>query len=76
MKYLPSSDKLLAVTLAAVGTSAMAVLIAGLAFTVAPLPAHANPATAQKTGEPCAKCHTRPPALTEYGQKYKSSGKK
>jgi hypothetical protein len=35
----------------------------------------ANPAIAQKTGQPCAKCHTAPPALNDYGKKYKGSGK-
>ena len=31
----------------------------------------ATPAIAQKTGEACAKCHTAPPALNDYGKKYK-----
>lgn len=35
----------------------------------------ANPAIAQKTGQACAKCHTAPPALNDYGKKYKESGK-
>jgi len=36
----------------------------------------ANPAIAQKTGQACAKCHTAPPALNDYGKKYKDSEKK
>ena len=35
----------------------------------------ANPAIAQKTGQACAKCHSAPPALNDYGKKYKESGK-
>lgn len=35
----------------------------------------ANPAIATKTGQPCAKCHTAPPALNDYGKKYKDSQK-
>jgi hypothetical protein len=31
----------------------------------------ANPEIAKKTGEACAKCHTAPPALNDYGKKYK-----
>ncbi len=31
----------------------------------------ASPAIAKKTGEACAKCHTAPPALNDYGKKYK-----
>jgi hypothetical protein len=36
----------------------------------------ASPAIAQKTSQPCAKCHTAPPALNDYGKKYKDSEKK
>jgi hypothetical protein len=35
----------------------------------------ANPAIAKKTGQACAKCHTAPPTLNDYGKKYKESGK-
>jgi len=31
----------------------------------------ATPAIAQKTGQQCAKCHTTPPTLNDYGKKYK-----
>jgi hypothetical protein len=34
----------------------------------------ANPAIAKKTGQPCAKCHTAPPTLNNYGKKYKAGG--
>ena len=51
-----------------------AVVVAGIAM--APQPATANPAMAKKTGQPCAKCHTAPPALNAYGKKYKGSAKK
>ncbi len=36
----------------------------------------ATPAIAQKTSQPCAKCHTAPPALNDYGKKYKETEKK
>ena len=33
-------------------------------------------AIAQKTGQPCGKCHTAsPPALNSYGKSYKSKAK-
>jgi hypothetical protein len=53
---------------------AAAVVVAGIV--AAPQPAMANPATAKKTGQPCAKCHTAPPALNAYGKKYKEGAKK
>jgi hypothetical protein len=36
----------------------------------------ANPEMAKNTGQACAKCHTTPPALNDYGNKYKDSQKK
>lgn len=54
---------------------AAAVVVAG-AIILAPQPATANPSIAQKTGQPCTKCHTAPPALNAYGQNYKKSLKK
>ena len=54
---------------------AAAVVVAG-AFVVAPRTAMANPAIAQKTGQPCTKCHTAAPTLNAYGKKYKESLKK
>ena len=47
--------------------SAMIVLASGQSL--------ANPAIAKKTGEPCTKCHTAPPALNDYGKKYKENQK-
>ncbi len=40
-----------------------------------PKQVQATPAIAQKTGEACAKCHTAPPALNDYGKKYKAEQK-
>jgi hypothetical protein len=54
---------------------AAAVLVAG-AIVLAPQPAKATPAFAQKTGQPCTKCHTAPPKLNAYGKNYKKSMKK
>jgi len=36
----------------------------------------ATPAISQKTSQPCAKCHTAPPTLNDYGKKYKETEKK
>ena len=55
---------------------ATAFILAGLAAVLAPRPALATAAMAKSTGLPCAKCHTAPPALNSYGQKYKDSLKK
>jgi hypothetical protein len=46
---------------------AMIMLVSGQAM--------ATPAIAQKTGQQCAKCHTAPPTLNDYGKQYKT-GKK
>jgi hypothetical protein len=35
----------------------------------------ANPAIAKATGQACAKCHTAPPALNDYGKQYKATHK-
>ncbi len=40
-----------------------------------PTRVQATPAIAKQTGEACAKCHTAPPALNEYGKKYKAGQK-
>lgn len=55
--------------------AATAILIAAAMTMLASGQAVANPAMAKKTGEACAKCHTAPPALNDYGKKYKASGK-
>jgi hypothetical protein len=52
------------------------ILIVSAMITVTSRQTMANPKMAQTTGQPCTKCHTAPPALTDYGQKYKDSLKK
>ena len=61
--------------LAAAAATASAIVIAAAMIVVAAGQSMANPAIAQKTGQPCAKCHTAPPALNDYGKKYKAGGK-
>lgn len=49
-----------------------AVLAAAVAFVMfAAGQSMATPAIAQKEKAPCTKCHTTPPALNDYGKKYK-----
>ncbi len=61
--------------LTAVAATATA-LVLGVALNVTIAgQASANPAIASKTGQPCAKCHTAPPALNAYGQSYKKKMK-
>jgi hypothetical protein len=67
--------KVMTAILAGAAGMAAAVVVAG-AIILAPQPAMANPSIAQKTGQPCTKCHTAPPALNAYGQNYKKSLKK
>jgi hypothetical protein len=55
---------------------AMVILIAVVTITVASQQAMANSDMAKKTGQSCTKCHTAPPALNDYGKKYKDSLKK
>jgi hypothetical protein len=55
--------------------AAMALLTATAMMVLASGQAVASPAIAQKTGQACAKCHSAPPALNDYGKKYKESGK-
>jgi len=52
-------------TMSAVLAAAVAVMMFASGQTIA------SPAIAQKTGEACAKCHTAPPALNDYGKQYK-----
>ena len=33
-----------------------------------------EPGHREEEGQPCAKCHTTPPALNDYGKKYKAGG--
>ncbi len=55
----------------------VAVLLLSLVMvTTTTHPATANANIAKSTGQPCTKCHTAPPALNNYGKKYKDSHKK
>ena len=59
------------------GAAGMAtVLIAVAMVMLASSQSTATPAIAQKTSQPCAKCHSAPPALNDYGKKYKETLKK
>jgi hypothetical protein len=60
----------------AAALAALWVLVLGATMTVASNLAMANPEMAKKTGQPCTQCHTTPPALNDYGQKYKEGLKK
>jgi len=57
-----------------VTASASALLLAGAMLVIASGQSMATPAIAQKTGKPCTTCHTTPPALNDYGKKYKAGG--
>ena len=72
MRY---SRKIGVVLSGAAGTLAV-ILIASAIITVTSQQTMANPKMAQTTGQPCTKCHTAPPALNDYGQKYKDGLKK
>ncbi len=53
-----------------------AAAVMALAITVGtPKQVQATPAIAKQTGAACAKCHTAPPALNDYGKKYKAGQK-
>ena len=56
--------------------AAKAILMAGAMIAIASGQSMANPAIAKKTGEACTKCHAAPPALNDYGKKYKDSQNK
>ena len=66
--------KCVATVFAAVWMSAAFLTAFAMVTTTSPS-AMANPAIAQKTGQPCSKCHTAAPTLNAYGTKYKE-GKK
>lgn len=55
---------------------AVVTLIVTAVLMIAPHEAVASATITQKTGQPCTKCHTTPPALNDYGSKYKSKPKK
>jgi hypothetical protein len=60
------------VVLTKTAAMASAILLAGAMVVAVSGQTMANPAIAQKTGQPCGKCHTAPPALNDYGKKYKA----
>ena len=61
--------------LAKAAATASAILLAGAMIMITSGQSMANPAIAKKTGQPCAKCHTAPPTLNDYGKKYKAGGR-
>jgi hypothetical protein len=70
-------QKAIGLTLALAATGIMAAVLVTFAIvTTTSRPAMANAAIAKKTGQPCAKCHTAPPALNSYGKKYQAGQKK
>ena len=62
-------------TMRTISAGAATALLIAAAMMLASGQTMANPAIAQKTGQACAKCHSAPPALNDYGKKYKESGK-
>jgi len=62
-------------TVRAISVGAATAFLIAAVMMLASGPSMANPAMAQKTGQACAKCHSAPPALNDYGKKYKESGK-
>ena len=64
-----------AIARATAGTATL-ILLTFAMITFATPHALANADIAKKTGQPCAKCHSAPPALNDYGKKYKDSLKK
>jgi hypothetical protein len=60
--------------LAKTAATVSAILLAGAMIMITSGQSMANPAIAKKTGQPCAKCHTAPPTLNDYGKKYKAGG--
>jgi hypothetical protein len=59
---------------AATGLTCTALLVL-VALFMSPREAAATQAIAQKTGQPCGKCHSTPPALNSYGKSYKAKAK-
>lgn len=55
---------------------ALSAILAAVALFAAGKPAHAVPAFAQQTGQPCTACHIRAfgPQLTPYGRAFKIGG--
>jgi hypothetical protein len=59
--------------LAKAAATASALLLAGAIIVITSGQSYATPAIAK--GQPCAKCHTTPPTLNDYGKKVKAGGK-
>jgi len=72
MRY---SEKI-GVVLSGSAVTLVVILIVSATITVTSRQTMANPKMAQTTGQPCTKCHTAPPTLNDYGQKYKDGLKK
>ena len=58
--------------LAKTAATASAIALAGAMLVFVSGQTMASPAIGQKTGQPCSKCHAKPPALNGYGKKYKA----
>lgn len=69
-------SKMIGVILSRAAGTLVAILIVSAIIAATSRPTMANTKIAQTTGQPCTKCHTAPPALNDYGQKYKDSIKK
>jgi hypothetical protein len=63
-----------AALVAGAAATAAIILVASIATIAVPNRAEAKPEFSQRTGQPCAKCHTAPPALNAYGKKFKDNG--
>ena len=61
-------------TIVIASAAVAAALLAVLLVVASPQPAKATPQLAE--GRPCTKCHTAPPALNDYGKKFKEEMKK
>jgi nitrate/TMAO reductase-like tetraheme cytochrome c subunit len=70
------NPKAMSAIMSGAAQTATAILIAIAMIMVVSGQTVANPAMAKKTGQACAKCHSAPPALNDYGKKYKDSQKK
>ncbi len=69
------NPKLISAILTGAIVTASMMLIAGAMIIFPSRPTMATPDIAKSTGEPCAKCHTSPPALNDYGKKYQADNK-
>ena len=65
----------LSAVLTAVAATATAIVLGVAMMLTVSGQSMATPAIAQKTGQPCTKCHTAPPKLNAYGKSYQKSHK-